>query len=419
MNSDTDLLKARDERHAVLRALLAQTPVILQVTAITPGPNKRTREATLIGRVFVHLLKTWLGPALETHHSQAGTATFFASDRPASALKRLTCFLEENHPLGRLVDLDVYTPSGPLKRHHDEARRCLICDDVAHACARSRRHLLSDLETVITETLRHYFVEAMASASVEALRKEVHFTPKLALVGPSPSPVHPDMTLTHFLASAESLRPYFKQCIEAGFSATPDPDRLIFAGQQAEEDMRFVTGNVNTHKGAIFLFGVVLPYVMQAIWKAQPLEQVQTDIARYGQKRLRRDWHQVHASSTDTAGLNAYKRYGITGIRGEVAEGLPSLFAAYPNRAWPTSRKFATIVSRLDDTTVIKRQGLKTMRALQRDMGSLIEGPVFSEVAYEQLSEHYRTRGVSPGGAADVLACLFFFESIDHLISKP
>ena len=54
--------------------------------------------------------------------------------------------LEDHHPLGRLWDLDVLAPEqGQLSRQDlgFPARQCLVCDEPAHACARSRRHPLA------------------------------------------------------------------------------------------------------------------------------------------------------------------------------------------------------------------------------------------------------------------------------------
>ncbi|VTM50676.1 phosphoribosyl-dephospho-CoA transferase [Klebsiella pneumoniae] len=76
-----------------------------------------------------------------------------AADRARSAVVRsasgqrnqsdVQVRLEQSHPLGRLWDIDVICPQNGLVGRQslgESQRRCLLCDEPAHACARSRRH---------------------------------------------------------------------------------------------------------------------------------------------------------------------------------------------------------------------------------------------------------------------------------------
>jgi|LGVF01.2.fsa_nt_gb holo-ACP synthase CitX len=63
-------------------------------------------------------------------------------------LKRLLVEFESSHPLGRIFDLDVFSKNGkPLSREELglPQRRCYVCDDLAKACARSKRHDIKDI----------------------------------------------------------------------------------------------------------------------------------------------------------------------------------------------------------------------------------------------------------------------------------
>jgi holo-ACP synthase len=58
-------------------------------------------------------------------------------------LKRLMVSIEDNHPLGRLFDIDVIEPNGNVLSRDNLAmdrRRCLVCDNDAKICARTRQH---------------------------------------------------------------------------------------------------------------------------------------------------------------------------------------------------------------------------------------------------------------------------------------
>lgn len=63
--------------------------------------------------------------------------------------KRNMILIEEDFPLGRLYDLDVL--DSDRKALKIAPRRCLLCDEAAHACSRSRKH---DLEDVLAEIYR-------------------------------------------------------------------------------------------------------------------------------------------------------------------------------------------------------------------------------------------------------------------------
>ncbi len=75
-----------------------------------------------------------------------------AADRARSAVVRSASgqrnqsdvqYAGQSHPLGRLWDIDVICPQNGLVGRQslgESQRRCLLCDEPAHACARSRRH---------------------------------------------------------------------------------------------------------------------------------------------------------------------------------------------------------------------------------------------------------------------------------------
>ena len=67
-------------------------------------------------------------------------------------IKELTTELEENHPFGRLFDMDVIGTDGE-KLSRGVYRKCLICGCQAHECARSRKHTVAEMQAKIEEML--------------------------------------------------------------------------------------------------------------------------------------------------------------------------------------------------------------------------------------------------------------------------
>jgi holo-ACP synthase len=85
-----------------------------------------------------------------------GPEALLVVDAKALELKGATVTLEDGHPLGRLWDMDVIDPDrGSISRRALKLppRRCLLCGEAAHACARSRAHPLPELLGAIREKL--------------------------------------------------------------------------------------------------------------------------------------------------------------------------------------------------------------------------------------------------------------------------
>jgi len=71
----------------------------------------------------------------------------FIKEDPVN-IKKSMIDLEKNHPLGRLVDIDVYRDdSQGISRSQLNLpkRKCFICENDAHICVRSRAHSLDEL----------------------------------------------------------------------------------------------------------------------------------------------------------------------------------------------------------------------------------------------------------------------------------
>ena len=88
-----------------------------------------------------------------------GPEAILVIDCQAQALKQALSTLEDEHPLGRMWDMDVIgLDTGAISRAHLglAPRLCLVCGEAAHACARSRAHPLEELVKVIEERVDGY-----------------------------------------------------------------------------------------------------------------------------------------------------------------------------------------------------------------------------------------------------------------------
>ncbi len=160
------MLARREARAARQRALVARhaRPVVT-LTLVAPGPVKDTaaaRAAYAAAREAIRCMLDDAGHAIEAAEDSllaTGPEAMFVVDADPLELKRALVALEERHPLGRLWDLDVTTCDGAGVGRAQlglPARRCLVCAEPAHACARAQRHPLAELQRVIAEKVDAY-----------------------------------------------------------------------------------------------------------------------------------------------------------------------------------------------------------------------------------------------------------------------
>jgi holo-ACP synthase len=105
--------------------------------------------------------RSWTMLNREVRLKITGPEALLVVDADSRKLKEATTRLEDEHPLGRLWDLDVLDPAeGAISRRtlSQAPRRCLLCGESAHHCTRSRAHPLSSLQEAIQKIIHAYRV---------------------------------------------------------------------------------------------------------------------------------------------------------------------------------------------------------------------------------------------------------------------
>ena len=149
------VLAAREARVARRQDALSRSGLpIVTVTPVMPGPikdcpaSRRLQQSALDTLENLFRARRWSARRLWAETAPTGPEALFAVEAPSDELKCALVDLETADPLGRLWDLDVTDPRrGALSRHSLglPVRRCILCDEPAHACARSRAHPLDEL----------------------------------------------------------------------------------------------------------------------------------------------------------------------------------------------------------------------------------------------------------------------------------
>ena len=443
-----EMLEAREHRAVRQRELLEQFGgPLISFTMNIAGPVK---DSPLIRRAFglgCRQLKAALEaadmPVLAWQEERAvtGCQLYCAAGGEALAVKGICAAIEDGSALGRLFDMDVLRRDG-TKLDREEVgggdRRCIVCGAAGRGCASRRLHTVPELQRATSRIMADHFAAADRAAigalATRALTDEVNTTPKPGLVDRANSGSHRDMNLATFEASIAALASYWERCVEIGQETAELSERETFArlraaGIEAEKDMLSATGGVNTHKGAIFTLGAVCGAAGR-LWRP---EEPCRDVGRLLEEcaALVRDAVASDLAAARelpeeelTAGERSYRRYGLPGIRGEVAAGLPGV-AQVALPAFETaleagrSRNDAGVIALLHliargtDTNMIARGGPEEAEAAARRVRELLErSPMPDMEAVARLDEDFITRNLSPGGCADLLAATYFLHDL-------
>jgi holo-ACP synthase/triphosphoribosyl-dephospho-CoA synthase len=123
-----------------------------------------------------------------------------------------------------------------------------------------------------------------------------------------------------------------------------------------------------------------------------------------------------------------YVRHGLSGIRGEVSRGFPSVW----NRAYPVLCRlldegcspndagvaaFLQLLAETEDTNIVHRSDLGELRRIQRETSAFLAAQPSVEDMKKKAAEldgEFIRRNISPGGSADLLAVTLFLYRLFH-----
>ena len=224
----------------------------------------------------------------------------------------------------------------------------------------------------------------------QALKEELETTPKPGLVDLHDNGSHSDMDFDVMSRGIDAISPFFGLMFDtaAQMSGRCASSEIMSAlrktGRCAEDAMLAATGGVNTHKGAIFSFGLVSGALgvlesKGAEFEPTAVRDVVKQLADGIEDELnfskrKKEWGKL------TAGEKFFVRCGRCGARGQAADG----YAFAVEKCLPLLRRLrqaedacaglktlAYIMSLLDDSNVYKRggaDGVEFVKASGKDL---------------------------------------------------
>lgn len=241
--------------------------------------------------------------------------------------------------------------------------------------------------------------EIFIRAMDRAIRRELNRPLAFGCVSMTGTGAHDDMDYNTFLISERLLCREFQELDRAQMK---DFKSLRKAGLAIEKKMMEATGGVNTHKGLLFL--------LLFIFKAWEDEVCWEDLASYisdfsaplVDDYKDRDSRSIKLTSGNMKDIRHYPMTGFKDLLDLIDREDPALF--------DDTRLSLYLISKIWDTTSIRRSNLATMRQLQDRARNILENYNYSKA--EELSKFYDRNKISSGGVADLFVVIRLLEEL-------
>ncbi len=351
---------------------------------------------------------------------------------PIEDWKQLCESFEENHPLGRFVDVDLNDSQGEAVSS-GKSKLCFFCQtEPAIHCRHQKTHNLEMVRRFMFDKMAEYnkkqtdseIAKRLQGLALKALLYEISLTPKPGLVDKFSNGSHSDMNFLTFLDSSAVISPWFGELVKAGLSFHDDDlsnalPIIRNTGLRMEAAMYEATGNINTHKGAIFLMGLSLfacgiLYNQSCHFEPEKFRSIVSGICR----NLVRKELAVISGRELTHGEKIFREFGYGGARGEAESGfktvfehgLPQLANLENTRDEALTKCFLAISAVNNDTNILWRSGSEVLSAFQHLCREILKN--FNEANFSLLVNYCDSENISPGGSADLLAVSIFVWSV-------
>lgn len=262
-----------------------------------------------------------------------------------------------------------------------------------------------------------------------SLLTEVRLTPKPGLVDIRNSGAHHDMDLAAFERSTAAISPWMATFYRMGYDTSAARPASVLpmlrpTGMACENAMLQVTGGVNTHRGAIFSFGLLCAAIGRLTAQGKPVEQnsLCDVVAQFCRQLVARELSGKKGGKLSKSEAH-FLQFGLSGARGEAESGfhtvrtlaLPVYNRVMREQGDTNLALLQTLLHLMawnDDTNLVARGGLKGLYYVQQQAqkilwqgGVLVKGGL---EAMQQLDDELIARHLSPGGSADLLAVTWF-----------
>jgi triphosphoribosyl-dephospho-CoA synthase len=263
----------------------------------------------------------------------------------------------------------------------------------------------------------------LTSLAVRALIEEAELTPKPALADDRGGGVQEGLSVSLMRRSAHCLEPFFELSALISLEQIPTQtlrEELGTIGRWAEHSMLQCTDQVSTHRGAIWVFGLLVSAAAMGAASAEAIAETARQIACLPDR---------NASKKEIHGLQATRPYRSTGAGAEAQAGFPSIIAAglprlHLSREIDESETLArlnallAIMTGLNDARLLQQGGQAALKTAQVGAASILEAGGIARPEgwklFQQLDRDLLALKSSPRGSADMLAATIFIDYVSR-----
>ncbi len=274
------------------------------------------------------------------------------------------------------------------------------------------------------EALENVAIDFIGEIMTQAILLEVCVHPKPGLVTSHSMGSHQDMSILTFMMSSAVLAKYFHLFAQIGNKHENLKNMLKSlrsTGIEAEQRLLAATKGVNTQRGILFAGGILCGAAGYLVNKRNTLtaETVSRTVATIAEGIVESELKNRVIDKKITAGEFIYDRHGITGIRGEVERGFPSVI----NQGLPALKHalgtganlnncllhtLLSLIPWVEDSTILWRKDYETLVQVQEKAKKALElGSVFTSSGMQAIlamEKEFIQARISPGGSADLLS---------------
>lgn len=168
-----DMLKAREYRQQLQQDLISRGQVpLISFTMNIAGPVKVFPLAIMTWQEGIRLIgdycikEGWEIMNLTEVKEKTGYEALFSVPADPKKLKHMAVSLEDLPALGRIFDIDIIQTDGTKVSRTElglPERKCLICEQQAFVCSRSRSHTVTELLERTYHIMQEYFKQTAES----------------------------------------------------------------------------------------------------------------------------------------------------------------------------------------------------------------------------------------------------------------
>lgn len=275
----------------------------------------------------------------------------------------------------------------------------------------------------------------IGSLASQAMIYEVSCFPSPGLVSPVSNGSHSDMNFFTFIDSTAALSKYLILFVQEGFSDKSCKNifkNIRAIGIKAEKDMFTKTNGINTHKGMLFLIGIVCAAVGKVIYDKGKFSDIKNIIKIMTHGIVSHELYNLEKNNKSlTHCEKIFLKYKTEGIRGEAQRGIPTVFDFaldfYKNSLDLNinDRLVHTLIGIMqicDDSTIVYRSSTETLEEVKVISKQIIQdGGMRSKKGKEdinKLCDEFVSKNISPGGSADLLGITVFLYLVENYMNE-